>query len=149
MFFFMGDLKEQVYIEQLLGYIAQGENTVCRLRKAIYGLKQSPRAWFEKFSMVISSIEFARCHSDCSVFVRRTKSDSVILALCVDILLTRSDSVALAETKEYLKRYFVTKDMGKPRYFLEIEVAYQKYGLLLSQRKYTLDLLEETGMLGV
>ena len=42
----------------------------------------------------------------------------------------------------------MTKDMGKPRYFLGIEVAYQKHGLLLSQRKYTLDLLEETGMLG-
>ena len=38
--------------------------------------------------------------------------------------------------------------MGKLRYFLGIEVAYQKHGLLLSQRKYTLDLLEETGMLG-
>ena len=36
--------------------------------------------------------------------------------------------------------------MGKPRYFLRIEVAYQKHGLLLSQRKYTLDLLEETVM---
>jgi len=56
--------------------------------------------------------------------------------------------VALAKTKNYLKRYFVTKDMGKPRYFLGIEVAYQKHGLLLSQRKYTLDLLEETDMLG-
>jgi len=40
------------------------------------------------------------------------------------------------------------KDMGKARYFLGIEVAYQKHDLLLSQRKYTLDLLEETGMLG-
>jgi len=56
--------------------------------------------------------------------------------------------VTLAETKEYLKRYFVTKDMGKPRYFLRIEVSYQKHGLLLSQRKYTLDILEKTGMLG-
>jgi len=56
--------------------------------------------------------------------------------------------VALTETKEYLKRYFVTKDMEKLRYFLEIKVAYQKHGLLLSQRKYTLDLLEEAGMLG-
>ena len=130
--FLYGDLKEQVYMEQPPGYIAQGENIVCRLRKAIYGLKQSPRAWFEKFSMIISGIEFACCHSDHSVFVRRTKSSSVILAVYVDdILLTGSDSVTLAETNEYLKRHFVTKDMGKPRYFLGIEVAYQKYELLL------------------
>ena len=130
-------------------YITEGENTVCRLRKAIYGLKQSPRSWFEKFNMVISGIGFARCHSDHSVFVRRTKSGSVILTVYVDILLTGSDSVTLAETKEYLKRYFMTKDMGKSRYFLGIEVAYQNHSLLLSQRKYTLDLLEKTGMLGV
>ena len=82
--------------------------------------------------MVISGIRFDRCHSDHSVFIHRTKSGSMILAVHVDdILLTGSDSVALAET-EYLKRYFVTKDMGKPRYFLGIEVAYQKYGLLIS-----------------
>jgi len=70
----------------------------------MYGLKQSPRAWFEKFSMVISGIGFARYHSDHSVFVCRTKSGSVILAVNVDdILLTESNSVALAEIKEYLK----------------------------------------------
>jgi len=56
--------------------------------------------------------------------------------------------VALVEIKEYLKRYFMMKDIGKPRYFLGIEVAYQKHDLLLSQRKYTLDLFEETGMMG-
>jgi len=83
------------------------------------------------------------------VFVRRTKSGSVILAVYVDdILLTGSDSVALAEIKEYLKRHFVTKDMEKPRYFFGIEVAYQKHGLLMSQRKYALGLLKETGLLG-
>jgi len=54
--------------------------------------------------MVISDIEFVRCHSDHSLFVRRTKSGSVILAVYVDdILLTGSDFVILAETKEYLK----------------------------------------------
>ena len=75
------DLKEQVYMEKPPGYIAQGENTVRRLRKAIYGLKQT---WFEKFNMVISGIGFARCHSDYSVFVHRIKSGSVILAVYVD-----------------------------------------------------------------
>ena len=82
-------------MKQPPGYIAQGENTVCRLRKVIYGLKQSPRAWFEKFSMVISGIGFACCHSDHSVFVRRIKSGSVILAVYVgDILLTGSGIIS-------------------------------------------------------
>jgi len=73
----------------------------------------------------------------------------VILTIYVDdILLTGSDSAALAETKEYLKCHFVTEDVGKPKYFLKIEVAYKKHGLLLSQRKYALDLFEETCLLG-
>jgi len=123
--FLYEDLKEQVYMEQPPRYIAQGENTICKVRKTIYGLKKSPRARFEKFSMVISSIEYARCHSDHPVFVRRTNSDLVILVVYVDdILQTRSSFVALVEIKEYLKRHFVMKDIGKPRYFLGIEVAH-------------------------
>jgi len=60
------------------------------------------------------------------VFIRHIKSDLVILAVYVnDILLTESDSDGLAEIKEYLRHHFVTKDMGKLKYFLEIEVAHQ------------------------
>ena len=62
--FLYGDLQEEVYIEQPPGYVAQGGNIVCRFRKAIYSLKQSPRAWFEKFGTVISGVGFKRCHSD-------------------------------------------------------------------------------------
>ena len=61
-----------------------------------------------------------------------------------DILLTGSDSGGLLETKEYLKRYFVTKNMRRRIYFLGIEIAHQKHSILLSQQKYALDLLEET-----
>ena len=45
-------------------------------------------------------------------------------------------------------KHFVTRDMGRPRYFLGIEFAYAKGKMTLSQRKYVLDLLEETGLLG-
>jgi len=72
-----------------------------------------------------------------------------LLAVYVDdILLLESDSVVLAKTKKYLKRHFVTKDIRKLKYFLGIKVAYQKHGLFLSQRKYALNLLKETGLLG-
>jgi len=51
------------------------------------------------------------------------------------------------ETHGYLKYHFVTKNMRRPKYFLGIEIAHQKYNIFLSQRRYALDLLEEIGLL--
>jgi len=79
----------------------------------------------EKFILTIYGIGFRRSHSDHSVFVRHTRSDIVVLVVYVDdILLTGSDSVGIVNTKMYLKRHFVTKDMRRPKYFLRIEVAH-------------------------
>ena len=105
-------------MEQPSCYVAQGETKVYRLKKAIYGLKQSPRAWFEKFNLTISVIGFHLCHSNHSVFARRTKSVIIVPTVYVDdILLISSDSTGLLEIKQYLKRYFVIKGMGRPKYF--------------------------------
>jgi len=50
-------------MEQPLEYVTQEENKVCHLKKAIYELKKSPRTWFEKFSIIISGIDFHCCQS--------------------------------------------------------------------------------------
>jgi len=65
-----------------------------------------------------------------------------------DIMLMNCNSAGLVETKEYLRHHFVTKDMGKPKYFLRIEVAHQKHNVLLSQKMFALDFLEETRFIG-
>ena len=65
----------------------------------------------------------------------------VLLAVYVDILLTGSDVEGIRETKEYLGTHFVTKDMGKPWYFLSIEFAYAKEKIVLSHRNYVFDIL--------
>ncbi|CAH9073771.1 unnamed protein product [Cuscuta epithymum] len=128
--FLHGDLQEEVYIEQPPGFVAQGEyGKVCRLRKSLYGLKQSPRAWFGKFSQSIERFGMIKGQSDHSVFYRRTKAG--ILAL-----------------KNFLHSQFQTKDLGSLKYFLGIEVTRSKKGIFLSQRKYVLDLLAETGKMG-
>ncbi|KAK4397606.1 Retrovirus-related Pol polyprotein from transposon RE2 [Sesamum angolense] len=149
--FLYGDLNGTVYMEQPPGYVAQGEKQrmVCKLKKAIYGLKQSPRAWFDKFSRIIGEFGFSRCQADHSVFVQTTTSGMVVLAVYVDdILITGSDLVGIEEAKKYLQKHFVTKDLGRPRYFLGIEIAHSKHGISLSQRKYACDLLHEVGLLG-
>ena len=116
---------------------------ICHLRKAIYSLKQSPRAWFNKFSSIVMATSFQICAVDHSVFIRRRTTSSVVLAVYVDdVLLTISDTARILETKEYLRKHFVIKDMGKPRYLLGIEFTYGKYKMALSQRKYVLDLLQ-------
>ena len=72
-------------MEQPPRYIAQGESSkVCFLRKAIYGLKQSPRAWFAKFSGLLSAFGFTSCATDPTVLTKKTKGGLVILAGYVD-----------------------------------------------------------------
>lgn len=149
--FLYGDLSETVFMEQPPGYVAQGEDAtkVCHLKKAIYGLKQSPKAWFDKFSNVLGNIGFKQCKSDHSVFVRHRTSGIVILIVYVDdILISGGDVQGIDETKTYLQQHFVIKDMGRPKYFLGIEIAHSKSGVSLCQQKYAIDLLKETGLLG-
>ncbi|KAL9253357.1 Retrovirus-related Pol polyprotein from transposon RE1-like protein [Drosera capensis] len=82
------DLAETVYMFQPPGYETAGENHVCRLRKSLYGLKQSPRAWFEKFNKVVQDIGFFRSSADSSLFVHRRSQGNVVLLVYVDDIIT-------------------------------------------------------------
>ena len=66
-----------------------------------------------------------------------------------DIVIIGSDSKGISSLKSFVQSQFHTKDLGMLRYFLGIEVMQSKHGIFLSQRKYVLDLLSETGKLGV
>ena len=71
--FLLGDLAEEVYMEQPSGFVAQGEfGLVCKLRRSLYGLKQSPRAWFNRFSLVVQEFSMIRSTTDHSVFYHHT-----------------------------------------------------------------------------
>ncbi|RVW27688.1 Retrovirus-related Pol polyprotein from transposon RE1 [Vitis vinifera] len=122
---------------------------VCRLRRSLYGLKQSPRAWFSRFSSVVQEFGMLRSTADHSVFYHHNSlGQCIYLVVYVDdIVITGSDQDGIQKLKQHLFTHFQTKDLGKLKYFLGIEIAQSSSGVVLSQRKYALDILEETGML--
>ena len=82
--------------------------------------------------------------------MRKTTSIGyVVLVIYVDdILLTSNDEAGISATKAYLRTHFAIRDLKTSRYFLGIKFAYQSGKLVLSQRKYALDLLQKTILLG-
>jgi len=147
--FLHGDLQEEVYMEVPPGFATdQTKGKVLRLKKSLYGLKQSPRAWFDRLRRAMCNMGYKQCNGDHTVFYRHSGSHVTILAVYVDdMIITGDDSLEISRLKKNLSNEFEVKDLGQLRYFLGIEIARSPRGIVLSQRKYVLDLLDETGML--
>ena len=147
--FVHGDLKEEVYMDlHLVSEYLLKKCVMCRLRKTLYGLKQSPRAWFGRFTSSMKKFGYFQSHSDHTFFLKRQNGKLTALIIYVDdLIVTGHYQKEIHLLQKYLATEFEMKELGELKYFLEIEVAQSKHGIFLSQRKYVLDLLVETGML--
>ncbi|XP_017970478.1 PREDICTED: uncharacterized mitochondrial protein AtMg00810-like [Theobroma cacao] len=123
---------------------------VCKLNKSLYGLKQASRQWNLKFTTCLLAYGFQQSKADYSLFTKTTQTGEFIaLLVYVDDIVIRSTSMDLTnEVKDYLSSNFKLKDLRKLKYFLGLEVAISSKGIFLCQRKYTLDILTEYGLLG-
>ncbi|KAA0054163.1 Cysteine-rich RLK (RECEPTOR-like protein kinase) 8 [Cucumis melo var. makuwa] len=148
--FLNGDLVEEVYMSPPPGFEAQFGQQVCKLQKSLYGLKQSPRALFDRFTNFVKSQGYSQGHSDHTLFTKVSKTGkiAVLIVYVDDIALFGDDQAEINQLKQRMGNEFEIKDLGNLKYFLGMEVTRSKEGISVSQRKYTLDLLIETGMLG-
>ena len=148
--FLNGELEEEVYMDPPPGTKCSPSNVgkVCKLKRSLYGLKQSPRAWFGKFSKSMKVFGYKQCNSDHTLFIKHQAGRMTALIVYVDdMVVTGDDPEEMEALQQYLSKEFEMKDLGELRYFLGIEVARSRLGISLSQKKYVLDLLSETGML--
>ena len=108
---------------------------MCRLHKSLYGLKQTSRQWFAKFSTTIQAAGFVQSKADYSLFTRQKgKSFTALLIYVDDILITGNDVNAILTLKQFLHSRFRIKDLGNLKYFLGIEVSRSKKGISISQK---------------
>jgi hypothetical protein len=120
---------------------------VCRLRRALYGLKKAPRVWFAKFSSTISQHSFSSSSYDSALFFRRSDHGISLLLLYVDdMIITGDDVQGIQDLKRFLGQHFEMKDLGPLSYFLGLEVSSSSDGYYLTQAKYTSDLISRAGI---
>lgn len=152
--FLNGDLDEEIYMKLPPGYSDRKRdklppNAVCKFRKFFYGLKQASRQWFLKFSTTLKTLGFSQTSSDHTSFLKT--SDALFLCVIVyvdDIIISSNNDTKVDLLKSQLKSFFKLRDLGPIKYFLGLEIARSTDGIHICQRKYALDLLDETGLLG-
>ncbi|UYV73987.1 hypothetical protein LAZ67_11001719 [Cordylochernes scorpioides] len=146
--FLNGDLDEDIYMQIPEGKEVENKNLVCKLKKSLYGLKQSPRIWNEKFTYFLKQFQLTQSQADPCVFYQTKTDAKIFLALYVDdgIMMSTSNNL-LKELAQYLSSHFeVTISTQNQFVGLEIDKDKEKGLIFLSQTSYIKRILDKFNM---
>ena len=147
--FLNGTLSEEIYMQQPDGYVVPGkEHLVCRLKKSLYGLKQSPRCWNTAFREHLEQIGFKQNPADPCVFTRCENTMTIVAVYVDDLIVIAKTTEEMQSLKQNLTTRFKMKDMGKLHYCLGINIEQDEKQkcLWMHQQQYILKLIEKYGL---
>jgi hypothetical protein len=148
--FLSGELKEEVFVQQPPGFVVAGkEHQVLCLCKALYGLRQAPRAWNIRLDESLTTLGFTKCPSEHALYTKQVARGTIIVGVYVDDLVITGEKKGDIEAfKKEMTKMFCMSDLGLLSYYLGIEVEQGSRGITLSQSAYAKKLLERSGMSG-
>ena len=118
------------------------EHKVCHLKKSLYGLKQSPRCWYQELSKHLVATGFQQSKADPCVFHQWKEGKLTIISIYVDDLILLADVISeMKEVKRNLSVKFRMKDLGLLSYCLGIGITQGEGWLQIQQRQYIMNLL--------
>jgi hypothetical protein len=131
--FLNGDLKEEVYVHQPPGFAIPGkEGKVLRLRKALYGLWQAPRAWNAKLDSTLKGMGFELSLHKAAVYRRGSGGKALLVGVYVDdLVITGTKDAEVVAFKEEMKATFQMSDLVPLSFYLGIEVHQDDSGITL------------------
>ncbi|GJU00703.1 zinc finger, CCHC-type containing protein [Tanacetum coccineum] len=139
----------QVYVTQPEGFIQQGNSRkVYKLTKALYGLRQAPRAWNVKLDQTLKSLDFKKCNLEQAVYTKRSKTSTLIVGVYVDdLIITGTPRKEIDLFKSQMKDKFEMSDLGLLAYYLGIEVTQTGGEITIKQTGYINKILKESSMM--
>ena len=109
------------------------KDKICKLKKSLYGVKHSPKAWFGRLASEMKFVGYLQSNCDHTLFIKQNEGTITALIVYVDdMVLTGDDPEEMEKLQQYLATKFEMKDLGQLRYFLGIEVSRSRQGISLS-----------------
>nr|GEY06076.1 retrovirus-related Pol polyprotein from transposon TNT 1-94 [Tanacetum cinerariifolium] len=145
--FLNGNLREEVYVSQPDGFVDQDNpNHVYKLKNALCGLKQAPRAWYDMLSSFLMSQDFSKGLVDPTLFIRRNGNDLLLVQIYIDDIIFAASTIELCELFANLMcSKFKMSMMGKISFFLRLQISQSPKGIFINQSKYALESLKKYG----
>ncbi|KAJ9533036.1 hypothetical protein QJQ45_018125 [Haematococcus lacustris] len=142
---------EVIHMQQPEGFAEGGSSKVCRLQRALYGLRQAPRAWHTRLKQELEAMGFTASQADPSLFTLVRPTGTVWLLVYVDdclICSSKGDSDSLSFVKQQLSAAFQVKHIGEPELFLGMQISRNRAErtLHLSQPRFVAELVTSHGM---
>nr|GEU48422.1 retrovirus-related Pol polyprotein from transposon TNT 1-94 [Tanacetum cinerariifolium]GEU52481.1 retrovirus-related Pol polyprotein from transposon TNT 1-94 [Tanacetum cinerariifolium] len=146
--FLHGTLKEDVYVCQPEGFIdADHPSHAFKLKKALYWLKQAPRAWYDELSMFLLQNHFFKGTIDPTLFIRCFFDNSLVVQVYVDDIIFGSTHPRYTQLfSDLMESYLEMSMIGEMTFFLGLQVNQSPCGIFLNQSNYVLEILKKYGM---
>ncbi|GJU34378.1 putative ribonuclease H-like domain-containing protein [Tanacetum coccineum] len=143
--FLYGQIEEEVYVCQPPGFEDPDHpDKVYKVVKALYGLHQAPRAWYDTLATYLLSNGFQRGKIDQTLFIKRQKGHILLVQIYVDDIIFGSTKKELCdEFEKLMKDKFQMSSMGELTFFLGLQVQQKKKGIFISQDKYVHEILRK------
>ena len=143
-------LEEVIYMDQPQGFVQDGQQHLkCKLKKAIYGLRQSRRAWYKDIDATFEREGFTRSHADHSLYIKQTSKSLLIVIIYVDdLIILASDMDMMKGLKFKLEEEYDMSDLGELHFFLGVHIERDRAArtITMHQRSYIEEVLKQFGM---
>ena len=143
--FLNGTINEDILMEIREGFPSAGDDTkVCQIKRALYGLKQLLKAWYDRINSWLQEHGFIRSECDSNLYFTNKNGKTTILLLYVDdLIIIGNDTENIKNLKSKLHEDFEMTDLGAASHYLGIEIHRKEEGIFIHQQGYIQKLLQK------